>query len=78
MSAPRNAVPSCGCGFVGSVACAPVLVRLKLQVAYWPGTLWFAAGSRATPRVCGPAPSSERTPSVYSSTPFASFATSTT
>ena len=45
-------------------AAVPVLVTLKTTLADIPAMLWSAGAATVTPRCCGPAPSSERTPMV--------------
>ncbi len=62
MSLFRYAEASCGCTF-GTVAAAPVFLRLNEQVVK-PSALPSCGDATLTPRVCGPLPSSERTPTV--------------
>ena len=63
MSLLRYAAASCGCVPAGTAAAAPVFLRLNVQVVK-PSAVPRCGAASETPRVCGPEPSSERTPTV--------------
>jgi hypothetical protein len=78
MSLANTAAGTPGCPPPAAPGAAPVLrtVTVKLGVVALAAAL--AGASARTPLTCGPAPSSDRTPTVYERMPCASSCRSTT